>query len=446
MTRLVTSRPQAADPRSFAFPAVVSTEHPGVDLRGVHLPGRARARLLVVADAGAVAEPAGQQGVAAVTSEVLLRGAAGLGAHELAIAFERVGAQPGAGVGYDTAQVSLDAPVGVLGEAARLLAEVVRRPTLAERDVVETRDAFIDEKHAAMTRAESVVARIARRAVWAPSSRYATSASGNEHTLPGLSAQHVRDFQAARWAAGRLAVIVVGDLAGVDLDAIGASFVGPGDAIDSTADLTTGVGGTIVLAERPDAAQSALLFASAGHGVGEPDEADLEVALSAAVGSFSGRLNQRLREELGYTYGARGGITRRRHGGTFAASLSVRTEVTADAVRECLEVIGGALDEGLRDDEVAQARDNLVRRYPVTFDANSTIAAAVAERWTHQLPDDHHDRRLEQLQDVTTASANAALRRNLRLDDLTVAVAGDAVLVEASLVALGRGAVVRATT
>lgn len=445
MTRLVTERPAAAAPRPFAFPAISSMEFPGVDLRAVHLAGRPRARLLVVADAGADAEGAGLEGVANLTADVMLRGADGRDAHALAIAFERVGAQPSTGVGYDTGQASLEAPAGVLAEAALLLAEVVRRPTLGARDVTETRDALVDEKHAALTRAEGVVARVARREVWAASSRYATSATGTETSLPALTPDDVRAFHAARWANNRLAVVVVGDLTGVDLDAIGQAFAASGEVAPSTVDLSSGPGGRIVLADRPEAAQSALLFQRVGEGVGAPDEAALEVALSASVASFSGRLNHRLREELGYTYGARGGVARRRHGGTFNASMSVRTEVTADAVRETIEVLRRTLEDGLRDDEVDQARDNVVRRYPVAFDANGSIASAVAGMWVHGLADGHHDRRLRELQDVTTDDANAALRRAIALDDLTIAVAGDASVVEADLATLGLGEVVRVT-
>ena len=53
-------------------------------------------------------------------------------------------------------------------------------------------------------------------------------------------------------------------------------------------------------------------------------------------GTFSSRLNQRLREELGYTYGARAAFDPRRSAGPFSARAAVQTEVTADAIRETL--------------------------------------------------------------------------------------------------------------
>lgn len=445
MSRLVDTRPAAAEPRPFRFPEVVEAAAEGVVLRAVHLPGRPRARLTVLADAGAAAELAGTEGAAGLVGDVLLRGANGLDAHGLAVAFERFGAQPSTSVGYDTGVASLEAPAGVLPDAANLLAEVVRRPTLDERAITETRDALVDEKRSSMTRAEAIVARGTRRAVWAPTSRYATSAIGTEDTIAGLSVDDVRTFHERRWAAGKLFVIVVGDLTGVDLDEAAKAFAGAASATPSKVDVAAADGGAVLLADRPGAAQSALLLSHPAFALGEPDEPDLDVALAASVGSFSGRLNQRLREELGYTYGARGGVARRRHGGSFSASMSVRTEVTADAVRETVEVLRRAVDDGLDADEVDQARDNVVRKYPVKFDSNGAIASAVAEVLVHDLPADHHDRYLERLQGVDVAAANAALRRLLDVDGLVIGVAGDAAEVADGLAELGRGDVERVT-
>lgn len=444
MTTLVSTRPAPAAPRDFSFPDVTRHDTEGVDLHAVHLPGRPRARLLVIGDAGAAAEPTGKEGVASLTAEVLLRGAAGRGSHDLAVAFERVGAQPSTGVGFDTGRAALEAPAGVLAEAADLLATVVRQPTLAERDIVETRDALIDEKHSNMTRAEAIVSRVTRRVVWDSACRYAIAATGNEHTLAGLTVEDVRSFHASRWAGGRLAVIVVGDLSRVDLDAVGAAFTATPTASTSVVEVTGGAGRRVVLADRPGAAQSALLVSHPGPARGADGEAAADVALAAVVSSFSGRLNLRLREELGYTYGARGGLARRRHGGSFNASMSVRTEVTADAVRETVEVLRGALFDGLTDAEVEQARENVVRRYPVRFDSNSAIAGAVGEIWVNHLDPDHHDRHLEALQAVTTDDATAALRDLVNLDRLTIGVAGDARVVESGLSDLDLGEVVRA--
>ena len=57
--------------------------------------------------------------------------------------------------------------------------------------------------------------------------------------------------------------------------------------------------------------------------------------MSAILGGlFNSRLNMRLREEKGYTYGAGAGFDLRRGAGPFAARAAVNTEVTVPAVVE----------------------------------------------------------------------------------------------------------------
>ena len=56
-------------------------------------------------------------------------------------------------------------------------------------------------------------------------------------------------------------------------------------------------------------------------------------------GVFGSRLNLRLREELGYTYGARAGFDARRAPGAFSAAAAVQTEVTADALKEMVALL-----------------------------------------------------------------------------------------------------------
>ncbi len=444
MTQLVTERPEPRAARDFSFPDVASADQPGVRVRAVHVPGRPKARLLVSADAGAAAEPIEAPGVANLLAESMTRGAAGLGERQLAIAFERLGTSPTTGVSFDQAQASLSVPVGFLPEAGALLAEVVRRPTLDPGDVEDTRQALIDDDRASMTQPGAVVSRVVRRVVWAPGCRYAEAATGTAESLAEVGTDQVAAFHADRWRDQALVLVIVGDLSTVDVDAVAKPFAAEVDLDRSIiAPLPGTTDRTVVLADRPGAAQSVLLLSRPGPALGEPDAAALDVALAAAFGAFGSRLNLRMREELGYTYGARGGVTRRRDGGVFTASMSVRTEVTADAVREAVGVIDRVLDEGLDDDEVGRARDNLARRYPVQFDDNRSIASAVSELLVNGLPDDFHDQRLAALRDVTADEANAALRRVVTTDDLVIGVAGDGDAVEKDLIDLDVGELVR---
>jgi len=427
MPILLPDVPAPGAPRAFRFPAIEHGGEAGAQLRAVHLPGRPLARLMVVADGGTWTEPDSAWGAAALLSRAFQRGAAGLGVHDLAVAFERLGASPSFGAGTDDAEAYITVPPALVGDAAALLAEVVRRPTLAESDILEVRATLVDEHVTAMTEPATKADRALLSAVWDPMCRLSVGSSGTEATVAAIEPEVLRGFHASRWRQVPLTVIVVGDLTVIDAPAVARRFAGAGDATRTQPQVAaSGAARRILVVDVAGAAQSQVAFGRPGPAHGHADAEALDVALSAATGSFSSRLNTRLREELGYTYGVRATMTRWRDTGLFSSSFSVRTDVTADALRETLAVLDGAIDGGLDDDEIVQARANLVERIPVGLDSPDAITTAVARLVVLDLPDDHHEQRLARLRDVDTSAANAALRQHVATNDLQLVVVGDA--------------------
>lgn len=443
MTTLVAERPQPAPTPAWHFPHVQRDLAEGVEVVAAHLPSRPLVTAVVLLQTGANDDPQGQEGLASLLGSAALRGAAGRDEHALAVAFERVGAVPSVTVRYERSSISLDVPAALLGEALGLVADVLRTPVLAADEVARVRDARIDRLRARVTDSGFRAGRAAGRNLWERSTRWAVASSGEVETLAAIDPGDVTDFHTARWSSAPVAVVVAGDLRGADPAAAVAPLAGATAAPAATsARPAPATGDTrIHLVDVPGAVQSVLEVRAPGPAFGEGDEAGLDIASTALFGSFSSRLNLRLREELGYTYGASGGFVRQRDGGWSRAGCSVRTEVTADAVRELVEVLRTGVADGLTDAEVAQARENLVRKFPVRYDGPGPVAGALVRRVHHGLDDDERDERLAELREVDTARANAALREALAVDALAITVAGAADDVGDELAALDLGPV-----
>lgn len=444
MTTLVTERPASAATPSWRFPEVSRVSLPGVTVVAAHLAARPLVHATVLVGDGAIADPDGREGLAAALGDVVLRGAAGRDQHALAVAFERVGAVPGVSTRYERTELSLEAPTGLLPGAIALLADVLRRPTLADEEVDRVRAARVDRIRARATDAGARASRAASAALFGTRSRFSLPSSGDVDPLLRLTADEVVAQHEARWRAAPVTLVLVGDLGGLDLEDVAGPLrvdADPAPAVVASDDLKE-PGRRLVTADVPGAVQSMLRAVAPGPRFGEGDDAALEVGQTALFGSFSSRLNLRLREELGYTYGARGGFTRLRDAGWATIGCSVRTEVTADAVAELVGVVRGVLAGGLEDGEVTQARENLVRRFPVRYDGPAAVAGALVRRVHRGLPDDERDEHLAALRAVTTDAASAALEAALDLDDLVVVVAGASEQVTPSLADLGLGPVV----
>ena len=443
MTTLVTDRPSARPTPDWRFPAVQRERVDGAEVVAAHRPARPLVQAVVLLQTGAEADPEGREGIASLLGSAALRGAAGRDEHGLAVAFERVGAIPSAHVRYERTELSLEVPGPLLQDALGLLADVLRRPTLAADEVERVRDARIDRLRARHTDSTFRAGRAAGHNLWAPGTRWAVGSSGDVGSLSAIEPDEVVALHAARWQDAPVRVVLAGDLTGVDLAAVAAPLTGATDAppVAGTVGVPAADHTRIHLVDVPGAVQSVLEVRAPGPAFGVGDEPGLDIAATALFGSFSSRLNLRLREELGYTYGASGGFVRLREGGWSRAGCSVRTEVTADSVRELVGVLRSGLEDGLTEEEVAQARDNLVRRFPVRYDGPGAVAGALVSRAHHELDDDERDRRLAELREVDAGRATAALRDALAADRLAITVAGAAGEVRDDLVGLDLGPV-----
>lgn len=201
----------------------------GVRLLRMHLPGQEviSARLMVpvtLADEERVHE-----GVSVMMARLLDEGAGDLDAEAFAAALERHGAALGASAVEGGLSVDLDVPVRHLSGALRLMADAVGRPTFPEeevRRVLRNRLAEIDYETAS---APHRAGRELIATLWDPASRAARPAAGTPSTIGALTRSAIVERHAALAAAGG-ALVIAGDLQGIDVREAVEGSVGSGPA------------------------------------------------------------------------------------------------------------------------------------------------------------------------------------------------------------------------
>jgi predicted Zn-dependent peptidase len=163
------------------------------------------------------------------------------------------------------------------------------------------------------------------------------------------------------------------------------------------------------------------------------------VVLNAVLGGqFTSRINRRLREEKGITYGAHTSFDFRRLAGSFSCDTSVQSDATADAVVDVLGEFATVRDIPVSDEELAAARASLTRGYVRNFETAGQIARAAMQLAVHGLPDDTFDRFVPAVEAVTSDDVCRAATRHVRPDEATVVVVGDAAACAAPLEKIGR--------
>jgi len=157
-------------------------------------------------------------------------------------------------------------------------------------------------------------------------------------------------------------------------------------------------------------------------------------------GQFVSRVNLKLREEKGYTYGARTGFDWRRGVAPFVLQASVHTAATADAIKDALgEIEGMTSTRPPSAEELMLARASLTRGYPRNFETAQQVARGVAQLALYDLPDTYFEEFIPKVNAVTAEDVIAATGRHLDPSKLTALVVGDHGVVGDSLTTLGLG-------
>src|SRR5690554_1073064 len=143
-------------------------------------------------------------------------------------------------------------------------------------------------------------------------------------------------------------------------------------------------------------------------------------------GGFNSRLNMKLREDKGYTYGARSSIGSDKLVANFNASTSVRTEVTDSALIEMIYEIRNIVEEGITEGELEEAKANLSGSFGRSLENPSTIASFAVNIARYGLPEDYYATYLQRLNALTLEDINAAAQKYIRPENKYITIVGKA--------------------
>ena len=439
-SQLVGTRPAPGAPLPWSFPAFERREIGGGQVIACHLPGKPLAVVSLVMRAGAMTEQSGQEGVSLLLARALSEGTTRRDAYEFAVAGERLGATWRADTDWDSMRCGFEVPADQLVAAGELLAEAVREPALADETLLRVRDERLDELALDLSQPGARAAMAFAGVVFTDDSRYSRLDGGDLDSLDRLTPDDIRAFHRDRLGASVATLVLAGDLSGTDVDAVGrAVFDGwEGDVTPPPTPTVASTGGPrrIVLVDRPGSVQSMVY---AGHDAPSrktPDYVPMTTMSLSLGGMFNSRLNLKLREEKGYTYGAFGTFDCRRDGGVFAARAAVQTGVTGAAVNDLLAELDTMHAGGLTAEELERARSYRAGIFPVNFAGPGSVASGLGDIVIHGHPDDHFDRLRAEILATTLDEVNAAAHTRLRPDETVIVVVGDAEAVQGDLTGL----------
>jgi predicted Zn-dependent peptidase len=392
---------------------------------------------------GASSDPIGKAGLAYVTANMLDEGAGTLGAIDMARALDSLGAHLTTDANADASFVSLTVLRRHLPKAFSLFADTALRPRLDGGEFKRVKDLWINELKQRARDPGATARVVGRVALFGTAHAYGHPWDGTVRSAHSVSLDDVRRFYASAWRPGQATLVCAGDVAPGELTTLVQQYFGswtPG-ATASQAIVTPpaprGPWPKLVLVDRPDAPQSVIAVVAPGLSAASPDAGPMWRVNDAIGGGFTSRLNQDLREDHGYTYGASSRYSLSRGVGQVISYASVVTEKTGDALAAMLADLGTFARDGLTQTEMERTRSQARQDLVSTYESVESIARRLAANASVGLAPDADA--------VRSAACDAADKTELdRLaaqfynpKDALIVVVGPRVKVSAMLVAAG---------
>lgn len=395
--------------------------------------------LRAVINAGSAAEPARAAGLASLTAAMLDEGTRTRSSLQIADELDYLGASFGTGAGYDAAFASLSTLKRHLPQALNVYADVLTNPAFPQSELDRVRRERLTSIVEGFDRPTEVASQQATLRIYGPEHPYGRPPEGTVASLAGLSGNQLRQFHRNYYRPNNTTLLVVGDVTPDEVvPMLERAFAGwqrgAVPTIRYPAPPPPQEATRVYLIDKPGAAQSEIRVGHLGVARNNPDYFPLLVLNTILGGQFSSRINMNLREEKGYTYGARTDFSMRRQPGPFLAAAGVQTATTKPSViefmRELEEIRGRRV---VTREELEFAKASLMRREPLTLETHSQLAGRLEDLVLYDLPPDYFDTYTERVAAVTLEDVNRAAREYLHPERFAIVVVGDRSVVEAGL-------------
>ena len=397
-------------------------------------------------DAGNAADGAANAGTQSLMMSLLDEGTTSRSALEIAEEQERLGASIGSGTSLDASSVTLNALSANLAPSLALMADIVRNPAFADVDVGRVKDQYLAGIAQELASPYALANRTFTPLVFGTDHPYSgVSGLGTVAVISAITPAALRD-QHTRWLRPDLArITVVGDATMADLlPRLEAAFGNwqPPATPAPTKNLTAAIPSAtpkIVVVDRPNSPQSVILAGRVLPLTGTTQNMEsLDLANEVLGDGFLSRLNMDLREDKGWSYGVRSGIS----GAVGPRSLTVAAPVQADKTGDSVRLLLADMADfpgktKVTDEEVNRVTDGNIRGLPNRFQTNGQVLGALIQNQRLGRPDDYYSTLATRYRAIDAAQIDAAAREYLQPAGLVVVVVGDRKVIDGQLSGLG---------
>ena len=379
--------------------------------------------------AGQGQEDVSKLGVSALTAAMLDEATTESTAEDLSNRLEKLGSSVSIASGDDYTTVRIRSLTKNLSETVEIAAEKLFKPKFDKVDFERAQANTIQGIRSAKKNPDGVATDIFNRKLYGDNNAFAYGDAGTETSVAAITLDDVKQFYADNYSAGIANIIAVSDLGEGKLKASLEPFsdweAKPITLRERNA-FPVLEAGTLYFIDKPGAAQSEIRIGKRAL----PYDATGEYFRAGLMnyplgGAFNSRINLNLREDKGYTYGARSGFNGDEDRGYYRASAGVRSNATAASITEFVNEITSFHKDGITADELAFTKSAIGQRDARAYETPNQKLRFLARMMTYGLDTSFVDEQNTILKGMDKAEIDALAAKHLDLGEMIMVVVGD---------------------
>jgi zinc protease len=383
-----------------------------------------------VFDAGAIRDGA-QNGLASFTAEALKFGTKNYNKEEIDSIFNFYGSSLNTYARLDFSGLYSEFMKEDLNKLLPVIKDVITNPTFPKEEILKRKQRWIAELDQVKESPGQVIGAYYNKFLFTDSP-YGNPTNGTKKTIEQINRSQISDFYLTNIRSENCAIAVVGDFDSKkmksDLTKLFSDWVVTVPRIINDSRYTKQPlnESAVYLINKDNATETTFMIGGFGVPMSNADQIQIDVINTILGGRFTSWLNDELRVNAGYTYGARSRFASYKTAGTFYISTFTATKNTEPAIDLAIKTYNRLFEKGIDEATLISAKNYVKGQFPPDYENSGALAGFLTQKYIYGLNDSYINDFEKTVDGMTVESANEIVKKYFPKDNLQFVIIGKA--------------------
>jgi zinc protease len=396
----------------------------------------------VVIDGGIYQDKLELPGVASLVASVLPQGTKNKTPEELEEEIELLGSNINMGAGREEMYMDAGALSRNFGKTVALMTEILLEPRWDSAEFAIARTRALNYLIQAEAQPRSVANQTFSRLVYGDKHIFGYDTRGTKESVSRITVDDLKSYYDKNFSPNIARILVAGNVSREEvlgaLKPLEDGWKRKDVEFNSYPDPVAPEKSVIYFVDMPGSRQSVISIGYPAIKRNNPDFPRTEFINYRLGGAFTSILNQILREQKGFTYGASSSFQAMKSVAPFVAGSSVRSDATLESV----QIFRDEMEKyrfGVTEDDIQFIKNCMIRSNALNFETNNDLVSMLSTMSKYGFPDDYIRKEEEVIRNMNVEEHKAITNKYIVPDRMYYVVVGDAATQMKPLEKIGYG-------